>query len=245
MDSTYAKLLQAKLREVGAEVEVMNAGIAGSDPFFDYNNLQHLLLDYNPDIILQSFFTNDYYQDIYSRGGKERFKEDGTLEYRSRYWWGKIYSFSYLFRLFIYTVGGYDVFMVNRNRSEVVLEDSKIKTVELFKEYQGLSKEKGFELVVFTFPVEKYFEDKEFYNEFYHSFQEQFALFGLDFYNMMPCYQEYIRQHDSKPDHYYWDRDLHHNNRGYEMMAECLVNIVLSRLNKKSGNYIDDSALDS
>ncbi|MCO5247754.1 MAG: hypothetical protein M9887_02225 [Chitinophagales bacterium] len=45
-------------------IEVLNAGKRGSDPFFNFKLLEDKLIEYQPDMVIQSFTANDYYYDF-------------------------------------------------------------------------------------------------------------------------------------------------------------------------------------
>lgn len=75
-DSAYPFLLQQIL---GERVEVLNAGICGCDPVFNYKNLEDRLLKYQPDVVIQTISTNDLFKDISLRGGFERFMPEGVI----------------------------------------------------------------------------------------------------------------------------------------------------------------------
>src|SRR5690606_23327303 len=84
----------------------------GSDPFFDFELLKDKLIEYQPDIIIQSFTSNDFYHDFPIRGGEERFQPNYKLKYRTDHWWEPIYACSYTARILIQALGGYDKFFI-------------------------------------------------------------------------------------------------------------------------------------
>ncbi len=101
-DSTWVKFLEKNINSNKDDSKVysfLNAGICGSDPFFEFVLLRDKLLKYKPDVVIFVFNQNDF-TDVIARGGMERFKPDGSVKYRYR---PNVYEFfyasSYIFRL--------------------------------------------------------------------------------------------------------------------------------------------------
>src|SRR5690554_2175410 len=228
-DSSYVSILRRNLQAIDPNIEVFNAGNCASDPFFNYRNFQAELIKYQPDIVIQSFSINDYYQDIYTRGGYERFQEDGTLKFRKNLWWEPIYAASSIFRAILYVAGGFDVFLMRKDERKIVLEDSKKKTLDLFENYQKVTEDKNIEFIVLSYPS-KYDSELSVFKDFYQQFSTEFSKFHLDFYNLHPCYEDYVRRHDAQLHDFYWKKDAHHNGRGYQMMSACIEEIVLLKI---------------
>ncbi len=229
-DSTYPRFLERSLKHKYTNIEFMNAGICGSDPFFNFKVLEDVLISLKPNIILQSFITNDLYQDIAVRGGMERFQPDSTFQFRFNHKWERLYALSYIFRIGMKVVGGYNSFLIRNKEYSEVLEDCNQKTIQLFKEYKNFADKNKIELIVFTFP---FINDLTVSNKnllFHDRMNHEFSKFSLNFYNLQPCYEEYISEHRSSYKDYYWRKDGHHNTKGYEMMAECLKTIIESNL---------------
>lgn len=229
-DSTYVQFLSRSLKGKYENLELMNAGSCGSDPFFNFKSLTDLLIDYQPDIILQSFTTNDYYHDIFVRGGFERFKDDGSLEYRKKHWWVRLYAASYISRVLIRSIGQYDKWLNQKHElanQDHIMEEQATK---LFQAYKSFTDDKGISLILFSFPFKQEYGGRQLNNEFHARFSPIFSSFDLNFYNLQPCYEEYIIQQGDSFTDYYWNGDGHHNAQGYEMMAKCLKTILESHL---------------
>ncbi len=232
MDSVYSSFIFRSLSK-RYKVEILNAGRSGSDPFFDYVLLRDKIIEYEPDIILQSFTSNDLYYDIITRGGMERFQSDKTLKFKNNYWWSPIYQISFSARILIQVFGNYDKYLVKTNKTQDLKKEAEVNTVQLFEEYMKLARAHNFKLIVFTFP---FISDLTVSNEnllFYDKMNHEFSKFSLNFYNLQPCYEEYITEHSGTYKDYYWGKDGHHNAKGYEMMANCIEEILLPVLNSQ------------
>ncbi|HUH75564.1 MAG TPA: hypothetical protein VLZ75_14310 [Chitinophagales bacterium] len=228
-DSSYVYILSKKLKIKFKNIEVMNAGNCGSDPFFNFKNYEDKLIQFNPDIIIQEYTQYDLY-DILLRGGNERFINDSTVHYKNSTKFEKIYALSYTYRIIVNTVGS---FIIANNKNN--LNAGKIKTIDLFKRFNELSTKNNTELVCFTFPYTNNFVDNINY-DFHQEMESSFSKFGLKFYNLQPCYEDEIKRTHSNPQDYYWKIDGHHNAKGYEMMAKCLEEIVTPIIEKRLEN---------
>lgn len=72
-------------------IEVMNAGVSGSDPFYEYILLEKKLLQYKPDIVFVDINLSDI-TDVIVRGGFERFTGDGKVRYKPGPWWEPVFA---------------------------------------------------------------------------------------------------------------------------------------------------------
>ena len=230
-ENSYPSFLQRKLSEKYTNIEVLNAGKRGSDPFFNYKYLVDTLIAYQPDMIVQSFTANDYYFDMVIRGGLERFGEDGQLKYRYHYWWESIYASSFVFRIFIQAIGGYDQFLIKKSTFNQSLNEMKLKSIELFREYKRIADMNDFKLIVFTIPFVQDFTKKG-NEDFYNLFSPEFLQSDIPFYNLQSCYNDYVQSHQTQIKNYYWKKDGHHNAKGYEMMASCIEDIVSDQMDR-------------
>ena len=103
-DSTWPHLLSNYLAKDGINAEVLNTGVAGSDPIYNYVLHRDLLKGYKSDYLVISLNSSDFV-DYIMRGGFERFHSDGTTHYRKSPWYEPIYHHSYFARGFIEFVG--------------------------------------------------------------------------------------------------------------------------------------------
>ncbi len=105
-DSTWPHLLARKLRGDGVNAEVINTGVAGSDPIYNYVLHRDILKGCRADYIIVSINSSDF-TDYLMRGGFERFDKDGTTHFRKGPWYHPIYRGSYFARAVIEKVGGF------------------------------------------------------------------------------------------------------------------------------------------
>jgi lysophospholipase L1-like esterase len=231
-DSSYVTFLNRSLQQKFQNIEVINGGRCGSDPFFDFKLLQDILIKYQPDIILQSFTTNDLFFDMVKRGGNERFQQDSIIKNPNERWWTPIYIFSYTSRILIQTIGGYDKYLIKQKEYPQLIDKMKGESTKLFQEYNEFAKKNHTDLIVFSLPFKWDFSNTD-NNNFHQEFSTSFSKFSSKFYNLQPCYEDEIKNSQTKFQDYYWKIDGHHNAKGYEMMAKCLEEIVTPIIEKR------------
>lgn len=227
VDSSYVAFLRRDLQAKYSNIEVMNAGRCGSDPFFDFQLLKDILINYKPDIILQSFTTNDLYYDMLLRGGSERFLDNQKLQYRKNYWWEPIYAASFTARIFIQILGQLDKNLLRTDEYPVIKKEMEAKSVQLFNDYKKYVDDNDIDLIVYSFPFNGKEVDSQENIQFRQKFEDEFQQFGLKFHSLYPCYKKHFEENGQSYDGYFWYKDSHHNAQGYEMMAECLEELTI------------------
>lgn len=231
-DSSYVAILRTLLQARYPLVEVLNAGNCGSDPFFNFKNLEDRLIAYQPDLVIQSFTTNDLDTDMMIRGGMKRFQEDGTLKFRYNHWWEPVFACSYVARIMIITLGGYNNNLVKKSDISRIRKENESEIKELFTRYQAYSSKKGFDLFILTFPFKSDLNlpDRSIIREEFIPFFERNNIRYID---LRSCYKETLERENKKYTDMYWIYDGHHNPRGYNMMAKCIADYIEEYMNNK------------
>jgi lysophospholipase L1-like esterase len=115
-NSTFAKVLEHRLREKGIDAQVMNTGVSGFGTAEELMFLEHEGVKYHPDAIVVAFFANDFEDNV--RSGLYELKNGKLVVDKTQYAPGvrpiKIMNVvpgaswlsqnSYLFSLFVNTV---------------------------------------------------------------------------------------------------------------------------------------------
>jgi len=213
-DSTWPKLLEDRINQISKrKVTVINAGISGSDPFYEYMLLEEKMLNYNPDLVLVALCNSDikFYK---CRGGFERFTKDG-VHYLEGPAWEKIYAVSYVFRIFIDNVLHYKMLMppekFNANTKKALLAME-----ECIKRFYYLSIQHDFKLALVFFDKSQY--ERYVYAQLIDQLKKENLIPVIDLFE----YNKNIIKLDSNEyrKHYFWPIDKHFNSRGYNLMAE-------------------------
>lgn len=216
-DSCYPKLMQALL---GKNYEVLNAGVAGSDPVFGEKNLEGRLLLYKPDIVVQSISENDILFDLCIRGGYERFQQDSTIKFNTPPWWEIIYATSYVSRILINALG-YNIEEPynNSNNTTAIIK-------EVLDNFERVAATNQITVIIVFYPT-KYEVFRNTYNYDYNEIKSYIKrLPHVVYADIFPCYRDYMEQSGKPQQDFYWTIDGHHNSTGYNMMAVCIARAV-------------------
>lgn len=226
-DSTWLKFLERNYNSIeNHNYKFFNAGVCGSDPFYEYRLLKDKLIEYQPKIVIVGYGYD--LNDIIIRGGMERFENyDIAL---NKHWWEGVYKNSFTFRLVIRNILGYNDLLLTEdeynNEKERALKQLK-ESIDLFSK---LSEEKGFELLIVFYPQKEELAQGSFYsNDILIEYCQDININNL---NLLNFYQNDLNIQIEDIENYYWKIDGHHNAQGYEIFAEG----VFSKL-KEMGFY--------
>lgn len=216
-DSSWMKFLERRFRQQFPDrnVTFYNAGVCGSDPFFEYVLLRDKLIRFKPDLVVAAF--NNEVPEIMVRGGMERFLPDGTCRYKKPPSWETWYAYSHIFRLIIHKLFNYDYSLM---RPDVVKKE-KEKAIRLFENsitlFDKLAIKNNFNLLVVIHPNKSEVNNRTF--DYLGriikacKIQNVECLDMLDYYNNL----EHIGKNCSQ--FYFWENDGHHNATGYAAFA--------------------------
>lgn len=226
-DSSYPQLLKKILEEKFPQKKfsLLNAGIFGSDLYFDFIGLRERLLQYKPDIVFQMTGSGDLF-DIYYRGNMSRFKPDGTIAYNTPPWWEPIYAVCRLSRIFFIQTLRYDGGLVRIKSKEKFFGKEILDLADLFQTYDSLGTANNFKTIVLLKPDHTECTNKEFFNNIdtLQTYTKNFA--SLKSFNLLNYYLNDRKLDSAHLDKYYWKQDGHHNSDGYKLMAEGAATAV-------------------
>lgn len=222
-NSCYIHILKDSLSKIYKHTTTMNAGVSGSDPYFGYINYRDRLSKYKPDIVIQTLSSNDIIDDIYVRGGMERFQENKTIKYKKSSRWENLYAISYVSRIFFRMMG----YEYQFTKSHISVDEKKQinqALISLCSTYALECKKNGAELYIVLLPMcyevinKKYNYDLE---TLIPSLKK-----NTHTINLMPFYINTIYQRNDAAQEYYWPKDGHHNALGYQLMAEGIYSEI-------------------
>jgi len=209
-DSTWPKLLEERLKlSTEKKITVFNAGMSGSDPFFEYTLLERKLLKYNPDYVLVALGSSDF--EFYRfRGGFERFTAGGC-HYRKAPCWEGFYALSYIFRFFINNILKYESFM---SPSELKADNIRAtKDIEdCISRFNELSVKHHFNLGIMFID-----DGDNKYNLILKKLKEENIVTVFDMFEYNKKIEKMAQGDRCK---YYWTTDGHCNSKGYALMAK-------------------------
>ncbi|MFH1319486.1 MAG: SGNH/GDSL hydrolase family protein [Bacteroidota bacterium] len=230
-DSTWVKHLKRILQQDSGKQKItaINAGISGSDPFFEYALLKERLLKYQPDLVIIAINNSDIY-DIIIRGGIERFQEEGCIKYRSGPKWEWLYATSYIFRHIIHDIFEYDRMFLQHHEKAIETKQALAQIYSCILKFDELAKENGFDLLIVFHPMEYEVLEKEYaFGDLLTQISSETNIMVLD---LLDYYINEEKLSSENSSEYYWKTDRHHNSKGYRIFAKGvgkkLLNLYLT-----------------
>lgn len=226
-DSSYPRILEHQLwANKDSNIQVINAGIAGSDVFFEYKLLQTKLLKYNPYMVLLTINSTDFCDFIY-RGGLERFKENGKLKFRSHPWFEPIYANSFTARNIIHKIANYN-YMFLKPDEEIKMNDSACKMIiYCIDSFQSLCKKNNIKFGIVFHPMEQ--EINGYAKNQIGGLIKHCEIRDIPFIDERPfLYENNIDSTNCNK--IYWSIDRHFNSSGYKLLAKATYSLVLKLL---------------
>ena len=227
-DSTWVSFLSNKMtRQYPLQkFEFFNDGIAGSDPFFEYLLFKDKLLKYKPDVLLLAINTTDV-SDFLFRGGFERFLPDSTVQYNHSPEWEGIYAYSYIFRLFIHNLLGYDYHFLKGKDRLIKINEAIAALHDVSLKFYDLCQKNNTTLVLVVHPqLNETIKGSYFYDSFAPTFKNDTRL------NVVDVLSFFIKNNINSKEtayKYYWKLDQHHNAKGYNLFADAVFEYIRNK----------------
>lgn len=215
-DSTWLKFLSHDLEKYSFKKTpvFMNAGVCGSDPFFEYMLLKEKLLKYKPDLLIVAINETDI-NDIIIRGGVERFLPDGTVKYNDPPWFEPIYASLHISRLIFINDTKFNDQLISCKKVDV--EKAMTKIFQCVLLFDQLSKEKHFKLLLVTHPLSKEIAvNKLKLADVADKIKKETKIYFLDMLEYISTKEGIGQKNVSE---YFWKFDGHHNSKGYAAFA--------------------------
>ena len=225
-ESSWPRVLEKRLstKYSDKKITVINSGVSGSDPFFEYMLLSHRLLKYQPDLVVIAINSSDIF-DISIKGGMERFLPDGEVEYRKKSpWWEYVYAASFISRHIIHDLYGVDHEFKKPGEKEIEQAYSLEQIYGSLFEFNTLSVENNFKLLVIFHPHLHEISRTEFiFNDIISRLKTETDIHVL---NMVEYFSRYVDKNKIDMKDYYWPIDYHHNKKGYKLFAESVYDHI-------------------
>ena len=205
---TFPEILHRHLYNSKKKISVINAGICGSNPYYEIRLYNKLLHDYNNDLIILQMNLSDL-QDI------EYTYNQGKMPL-SEYF----YASSHIFRIIYSDILGNNFIAENCNRHTEVRRRKilQLLTQQLKNFRKSLSEENCSLFLVYQPIIEEiYIKDKN--NTITNDLALALEMSGIPLINLKTEYQDIFKGNFREIEQFYWKKDKHHNTKGYELMA--------------------------
>jgi len=228
-ENSWPRHLEKLLAQSGTDARVFNAGVNGSDPFFEYALFRDRLKAMHPQLVIVAINSSDV-DDYHFRGGMERFQADGTVVNRKGPWFEPLYRRSHVFRFFIeIALGMKPQLFVTPKQYQKVMDDFVHETALLMEEFKKLLPETSRLLViVFPAPREVYdAADKGMKGKLQQLLRELKPK-GVDTLSLYRQFEAVITEDNMQE--YGYKNDGHFNANGYAHFALFTAPVVDSLL---------------
>lgn len=229
-DSSWTVLLETFLVEnLELNLQVINAGVGGSDPVDQLFLLENKLLEYAPNLVILAIDISDI-SDIIIRGGKERW-DGNKLVYPTGPWWEFFYSYSHIVRTLTHSFFQLNALLISDDKYEEKYKEAKLTIRDIIEnDFMNLSSKHGFQLVlVFNTGLN---ELKKNNSEFCDEHEYFSSLESVKSISLLEAYNELLKNKKADIDSFYWKLDGHHNSQGYLLWAESIQNDILEVIKK-------------
>lgn len=204
----------------------INAGIPGSDPFFEAKLIEYLNSNINFSKIIMLINFSDI-NDYLFRGGNERFLENGTTQYKKAPWFEKYYQYSFIVRAFVNGVLKYDYTLLSK-------KDLLMEKQNALKDYTFLLNainikliQNNQQLLIVLQPYARQYANNnsvlsEVLNyEYLNDLERELKHENIKTINLDKRMSKIINAKNYLD--YSWALDGHYNAKGYELLANSIL----------------------
>lgn len=230
-DSTWPRLLEKKLNQKGYNVEVINAGYAGSDVFYDYVCYRDSFTKLKPDLVIAALNSSDYI-DYMIRGGLDRFCADGTTHYRKGPWYESVFQYSRFFRAVMYKYKNFPFSGIFVGEKEILNEYSYANvaldsTMRLYKT-SALQHGANFVNIIHIVPHEIKYKESNLNIHALATFDSLAHSLNSQGVNCIYLTQPMVQSFGDSLNLYYHHVDGHYNSRGYNILAGLVADSLIA-----------------
>jgi len=230
-DSTWVKFLEKHMKNnISKNYLFINAGVCGSDPVFEYRLFQDKLLHYKPDMLI--LVLGFEMEDIIIRGGLERFNAKGKVKFARTRYSEFIYALSYVYRLILHNTYKYEHLFMNENEFVVQRKNALEIIKNTLIKFKSSASENNLDLLLVFYPsTHEVLNNKYSYNDEIIKFARKNEIKTLD---LLDYYvnKEQLNKHNVYE--YYWEKNGHHNAKGYQLMGKAIYESILTKFTQEN-----------
>jgi lysophospholipase L1-like esterase len=230
-ETTWVKVAEARLAEryPARRITSLNAGVSGSDPYFEYMLLKEKLQAFHPDLVIVAINSSDLNEAI-ARGGSERFRPDGTVAYSTRPGWDRLYGLSYIWRAIVHEVLGYNTLFVKSHDAPARNREAARLIALALDSIRDFCRDHGINLLVVSHPQQGDVELGRYgWSEYDDLMRRLERDPDLQFVDLLKYYTQHGLMTKEMASELYWPLDYHHKTKGYRIMGEAIAANIVER----------------
>jgi lysophospholipase L1-like esterase len=228
-DSTMPALLERKLK---GRFQVINAGVAGSDPIYGYKLFQTVLQKFDPEVIILAINISDII-DVMCKKGFDRFFPDGKVIYHSSPKWEFFYANSRILRILFVQIFKIDPYLlISESQKDARFKIAYLDIKESIRRFSEYAERNNKKLIVVYTPHLFEFENAQSKMHLDDTFGEalkQDAAAGNLAASVVFLKDTIIKyQLFDTADlyRYYWKHDYHFKPIGYDIWAQVIADDI-------------------
>lgn len=201
---------------------VYNAGVCGSDVFFDYMMLKEKLIASSPNLVIHCINNSDI-PDVHYFGGMERFNEDGTGGSPNFKKWEVLYANCHIFRVGVRIFTSYDENLIKQNTWKEDEVKAYIKIANQLSSIQAFCEKNDIQYIAVLMPSPYEVESPENaeFERLFDYVSENTVLISI-FREMQES------KMSENMEYYVWPENGHYNANGYKIMGEIIYDKIKS-----------------
>jgi hypothetical protein len=181
-------------------------------------------MGYQPDWVIMMVNNSDINEFI-ERGGLERYKSDGTIDYRKGPWWYQAYRYSYIVRHIAHDIFHLKDYLISAEEHNKLVGEAYTAISSIYKKMEKLGDENGFKFVLVMQPMHYEVAVNKYAFPNFSSINNA-SKYSVD---LMPYLVNHVK--NLKPNtKYYWPLDVHYNTLGYQIVADGIYHYLDSIL---------------
>jgi lysophospholipase L1-like esterase len=219
-DSSYPRILATLIKD--SDTQVIDAGLGGSDIFFEYKLLQAIKAKYQPDMVVVTCNGSDILECI-TRSGFERFRSHDEVVYKEGPWFEPLYAHSLLVRLLVHDVFHYDFNFLKRKDYDHRFLESQVQmctAIDSFQRYCDTNHIR-FAMVFHPFFAEVGHPESYGMQKLIDHCREK----NISYADMLPFLKD-EGINETNWQSIYWPSDGHFKSKGYELLAQCAYRVI-------------------
>lgn len=228
-DQTWLKVVEHQMASALPDraVTSYNAGVSGSDPWYELTLLDEKLRDYRFDLVLVAINASDV-NDVIVRGGRERFGADGITRPRPTPWWEWLYGVSFLARHVVHDLLGYNALFIRNSAWLAARREACQQLLDAVAGFQALANRDGYRLVIVIHPDKQEAARARYERVFAEFVDAVKAQPGLLVVDVLERWKAAGALAGGSAARWYWPIDGHHTPEGYAAFGNAVADAVVA-----------------
>lgn len=218
---TWVKALEKKCNDsLKNNTLIYNAGVNGSDVFFNNEMLKQKLLPLKPNLVIECINRSDIL-DVYYRGGQERFCVNNKLCSPNKKWWEPLFKYSHNVRAFLNIFFKYDKNLIKIDKFREIEEKGVDEIISQISKTQAICKEEKIDYLLLVIPNVNSLQFSGIFDTIDKKLPQQISSI-----NVYDCMLKEFQTKDIKK--YSWKENKHYNSEGYMLLSNFIWTQIIS-----------------